>query len=36
MCDKEKGCVCLVGWIGDKCDFDKDECVVSNLCIGDY
>lgn len=35
-CDKEKGCVCLAGWTGDKCDLDKDECAASNPCTGDH
>uniref|UniRef100_K1QLB6 Fibrillin-1 n=1 Tax=Magallana gigas TaxID=29159 RepID=K1QLB6_MAGGI len=35
-CDKEKGCVCLAGYIGDKCDLDKDECAASNPCTGDH
>lgn len=33
VCDVNKGCVCLSGWEGTKCDQDIDECTVSpDIC----
>ncbi|XP_053372974.1 uncharacterized protein LOC123561094 [Mercenaria mercenaria] len=32
-CDRVTGCVCDVGWTGEKCDTDKDEC-ANSPCMG--
>lgn len=34
-CDPVTGCVCKSGWLGDKCDVDKDECqIFPPVCTG--
>ncbi|KAL4229260.1 Mucin-4 [Mactra antiquata] len=34
-CDSVTGCVCNNGWLGEKCDIDRDECQVSpSVCTG--
>ena len=26
-CDSVSGCICMTGYIGEKCDIDIDECL---------
>lgn len=33
-CDVVSGCVCLLGWMGENCDEDVDECIIDLFICG--